>query len=171
MVKVFFSYSHNDENGRNELEKHLAVLKRQGFIETWYDRRILAGVSLHEEIDQNLVESNLILLLVSPDFLDSDYCYSKEMQKALHMRSEGIAWVIPIVLEHCDWKNTPLGNLRACPQDGKPVSDSPNPNRAYNEIVQEIIPKLKSTRSKVLTHGWICCILLRFSRSSTDIRK
>jgi len=138
MVKVFFSYSHNDETERNELEKHLAILKRQGLIETWYDRRILAGKDLNKEIDQNLLESNLFLLLVSPDFLASDYCCSNEMQKALEMRSQGIAWVIPIILEHCDWKNTPLKDLRACPQDGKPVSDYPNPNKAFNEIVQEI---------------------------------
>ncbi len=138
MIKVFFSYSHNDETDRNELEKHLAVLKRQGVIETWYDRRILAGSGLDNEVDQNLVESNLILLLVSPDFLASDYCYSKEMQKAFEMRARGIAWVIPIILEHCDWKNTPLKVLLACPQDGKPISDYPNPNKAFNEIAQEI---------------------------------
>ena len=158
MVKVFFSYSHNDETDRNELEKHLAVLKRQGLIDTWYDRRILAGASLNQEIDQNLLESNLVLLLVSPDFLESDYCYSNEMQKALEMRSHSIAWVIPIILEHCDWKNTPLKNLLACPQDGKPVSDYPNPNKAYNEIVQDIrgvideisekLPKTKKAASK-----------------------
>jgi hypothetical protein len=111
MIIVFFAYSHNDETYRNELEKHLSVLKRQGFIETWHDRRIVAGDGLENEIDQNLVDSNLVLLLISPDFLASDYCYSKEMKKALKMRSEGVAWVIPIILEHCDWKNTPLKEL------------------------------------------------------------
>jgi hypothetical protein len=138
MAIVFFSYSHHDEHMRDELEKHLAVLKRQGLVETWHDRRILAGNGLKEEIDQNLIESNLILLLVSPDLLASDYCCSKEMQKALEMRSQGVAWVIPIILDHCDWKNTPLKNLLACPQDGKPVSDYPNPNKAFSEIAQEI---------------------------------
>jgi len=148
MVKVFFSYSHNDETNRNELEKHLAVLKRQGFIKTWYDRRILAGDALNNEIDQNLIESNLILLLVSPDFLASDYCYSKEMEKALEMRSEGHAKVIPIILEHCEWKQTPLKNLLACPRDGKPVSDYPNPNKAFNEITQEIRRVIESISEK-----------------------
>jgi hypothetical protein len=138
MIKVFFVYSHNDETYRNELEKHLAILKRDGLIETWHDRRILAGADLDKEIDQNLVESNLILLMVSPDFLASDYCYSKEMQKALKMKSDGVANVIPIILEHCDWKNTPLKNLLACPQDGKPISEYPNPNKAFNEITNEI---------------------------------
>jgi hypothetical protein len=138
MIKVFFAYSHNDETDRNELEKHLAVLKREGLIKTWHDRRVLAGTGLDNEIDQNLTESNLVLLLVSPDFLASDYCYSKEMQKAFKMRRDGIAWIIPVILEHCDWKNTPLRDLCACPKDGKPVSDYPNPNKAYNEITEEI---------------------------------
>ena len=95
------------------------MLKRQGFIETWYDRRILAGAEFGNEIDQRLTESNLVLLLVSPDFLASDYCYSLEMEKALEMKRQGEAWIIPIVLEHCDWKNTPLKDLLACPNDGK----------------------------------------------------
>jgi hypothetical protein len=138
MIKVFFSYSHNDEADRNELEKHLAILKRENLIETWHDRRILAGADFGNEIDRNLVESNLVLLLVSPDFLASDYCWSKEMQKALKMKSEGATKVIPIILEHCDWKSTPLKDLLACPQDGKPVSDYPNPNKAFNEITIEI---------------------------------
>ncbi len=162
MVKVFFSYSHNDETERNELEKHLAILKRQGLIETWYDRRILAGKDLNKEIDQNLLESNLFLLLVSPDFLASDYCCSNEMQKAIEMRSQGVAWVIPIILEHCDWKNTPLRDLRACPQDGKPVSDYPNPNKAFNEIVndirmiiEEISKKQTKTKQKVLKESYV----------------
>ena len=102
MIKVFFSYSHNDESDRNELEKHLAILKRDRVIETWHDRRILVGSDLKDEIDKNLIESNLVLLLVSPDFLASDYCYSKEMEKALQMRNSEVAQVIPIILEHCD---------------------------------------------------------------------
>ena len=138
MIKVFFSYSHKDETNRNELEKHLAVLRRQNVIETWHDRRIVVGADLGNEIDQNLAESNLILLLVSPDFIASDYCYSVEMAKALEMRHQGMAWVMPIILDHCDWQNTPLKDLLACPQDGNPVSDFPNPNKAFQEIVHEI---------------------------------
>lgn len=148
MIKLFFSYSHNDETTRNELEKHLAVLKRDSLIQTWYDRRILAGSDLGNEIDQNLIESNLMLLLVSPDFLDSDYCYSVEMKKALEMRSQGVIWVIPIILDYCDWKNTPLKDLLACPKDGKPISDHPNPNKAFNEITNEIRRVIKEITAK-----------------------
>jgi hypothetical protein len=138
MARVFFSYSHADESERNELEKHLSILKREGAIETWHDRRILAGSTLDSGIDEKLTQANLILLLISPDFLASDYCYSREMETALAMRAKGVAWVIPIILEYCDWKSTPLKDLLAVPKDGKPVSEYPNPNKAYNEITEEI---------------------------------
>jgi len=138
MVRVFFSYSHEDETARNELEKHLTILKRDKLVETWHDRRILAGADFGAEIDQSLLESNLILLLVSPDFLASDYCYSMEMKRALAMRDQGIAWVVPIILDHCDWQSTPLTHLLAFPKDGKPISDYPNPNKAFSEIASEI---------------------------------
>jgi len=153
MAKVFFSYSHKDEGARNELEKHLAILKREGAIETWHDRRIPVGADLDNVIDQNLIESNLCLLLVSPDFLASEYCYSMEMKKALEMRQQHATWVIPIILDHCDWQNTPLGGLLACPTDGKPVSDYPNPNRAFNEITHAIRDVIRSIASAESTKG------------------
>lgn len=83
MIKIFFSYSHKDEALRDELEIHLSMLKRQGIIETWYDRKIDAGSDLEEAIDKNLEDSNIVFLLVSPYFLASDYCYKIEMDHAL----------------------------------------------------------------------------------------
>jgi hypothetical protein len=151
VIKVFISYSHENETERNVLEKHLAVLKRDGHIDTWYDRRILAGAGLHGEIDKNLLESTLVLLLVSPDFLASDYCCSIEMQTALTRRQQGITWVIPIIIDHCDWLHTPLKELRACPEDGKPVSDYPNPNKAFNEITNDIRRVIEEIKQKQAT--------------------
>ena len=79
MVTLFFSYSHKDEELRNELETHLALLKRQGVISSWHDRRITAGSDLNQAISSELESSQIILLLVSAHFLASDYCYEKEM--------------------------------------------------------------------------------------------
>jgi hypothetical protein len=138
MATVFFSYSHHDKHMRDELEIHLAILKRQGVIETWHDRRIDAGSEFDHIIDSNLANSNIILLLVSPHFLASDYCYEKEIKKAMKMHNEGKARIIPIILEYCDWQNTPLKKLLAIPEDGKPISEYPNINKAFNEITQEI---------------------------------
>ena len=77
-MHVFMSYSHVDEDLRNELEKHLAALKRQGAITTWHDRRIVPGDELHGQISEQLDTADIILLLVSADFIGSDYCYDVE---------------------------------------------------------------------------------------------
>ena len=138
MVKVFFSYSHKDEDLRNELEIHLTTLKRQGIIQTWHDRRIGAGKNLGDEIDSNLETSDIILLLVSPYFIASDYCYNVEMQRALERHKNGEARVIPVILHPCDWHQTPFGKLRATPTDGKPVSKYPNQHDAFLSITKDI---------------------------------
>ena len=91
MVSLFFSYSHRDEEFRDELEIHLAMLKREGSISAWHDRRIDAGAKLHDDISEHLETANIILLLVSPSFLASDYCYEREMTRALE-RQKKTAW-------------------------------------------------------------------------------
>ena len=95
MIRIFFSYSHRDEGIRNELEIHMSMLKRQGVIETWHDRRILGGSRVDSTIDANLMTSDLILLLVSPYFLASNYCYEIEMQTALSETAGGRMRVLP----------------------------------------------------------------------------
>src|SRR5689334_13326312 len=89
MITLFFSYSHKDEELRNELETHLTLLKRQGIISAWHDRRIIAGSDLDKAISSELESSQIILLLVSAHFLASDYCYEKEMTRALEKHEEG----------------------------------------------------------------------------------
>jgi len=80
---IFFSYSHVDENLRDRLETHLSSLRRQGIISSWHDQQITAGTGLGEAIDNHLNAADIILLLVSPDFIDSDYCHAQEMRLAL----------------------------------------------------------------------------------------
>jgi hypothetical protein len=138
MAKVFFSYSHRDETLRDELEKHLSILKRQGFIETWNDRRIIAGTDLKHEISQNLETADVILLLVSSDFLDSDYCYDIEMKRAMACHEAGETRVIPVILRPCDWRGAPFGKLLATPPDGKPVTRFPTLDDAFVEVVAAI---------------------------------
>src|SRR5680860_1565590 len=113
MINLFFSYSHQDEDYRDELEVHLSMLKRQGLVSVWHDRRIPVGDDIDKEISQNLEEADVILLLVSPYFLASDYCYNIEMQRALERHKKGDAVVIPVILEPSEWLHTPFKNLRA----------------------------------------------------------
>lgn len=138
MVKVFFSYSHKDEELRNELDKHLSILKRQGIINVWHDRCITGGSEVDKEISNHLKTSNVILLLISSDFLASDYCYDKELRFAMTMHDSGKATVLPVILRPCDWHTALFGNLLATPKDGKPVVKFPTLDEAFLEITNEI---------------------------------
>jgi len=121
-LTVILCYAHRDERLREELDKHLSGLRRGGLIQSWHDRRIIPGSDLDPEINQHLRSCDLILLLISPDFIDSDYCYRREMRAALKRHAKGEARVIPIILRPVDWRRTPVGRLLALPRDGKPVT-------------------------------------------------
>jgi hypothetical protein len=138
MASIFFSYSHADEALRDQLEKQLAVLKRQGVIETWHDRRIGAGADFAQEIDDQINSDDIILLLVSPDFLDSDYCYDLEMTRALERHESGSAVVIPVILRPCEWQHAPFGKLNATPPDGRPVTKFPDLDDAMLEVAKAV---------------------------------
>lgn len=137
-IKVFFSYSHRDEEYRHELETHLAALQRQGVISTWHDRRIAAGGHVDHEISEHLESAHVILLMVSAYFLASDYCYDIEMQRALQRHEAGTAVVIPVIVHPCDWQNAPFGKLRATPADGKPLSKFANIHDGLHQVTKDI---------------------------------
>ncbi|MHC1946490.1 toll/interleukin-1 receptor domain-containing protein [Bradyrhizobium sp. UFLA06-06] len=138
MATAFISYSHRDEKALERLHIHLATLRREGAISAWYDREILAGDDFDIEIDAALSKSEIFLALVSPDFLASSYCYDQEVSKALERHAQGTLRVVPIVIEPCDWKSTPLGKLKALPKDGKPISTWTNENIAYLDVAMEL---------------------------------
>ncbi len=137
-ARVFFSYSHTDAQHRDRLEKALAMLKRQGLIETWHDRRIVPGEHVDRAISAELEAADLILLLVSPDFLASDYCYAVEMQQAMKRNEAGDAHVVPIIIRPCDWKSAPFGRLNALPTDAKPVTKWTDADDAFLDITEGI---------------------------------
>ena len=121
--KIFFCYAHEDEPLLNKLKSHLSPLRRQGLIKMWHDRDISAGTEWEQEIKEQLNTARIILLLISPDFMDSDYCYGIEMQRALERDKRGEALVIPIILRPVHLQDV-LGNLQALPIDAKPVMSS-----------------------------------------------
>jgi len=138
MAKLFFSYCHADEALRDRLEVHLSMMKHQGLIETWHDRGITAGSDLDSTIKENLETADVILLLVSADFIASWYCFSVEMKRALERHAEGSARVIPVILEACDWHPAPFGKLLAVPKDGKAVTTWPNQAEAWTDVTRQI---------------------------------
>jgi TIR domain len=138
MALVFFSYSHADEDLRNRLEVHLAMLMRQGVITVWHDRRLPPGDEIDRGISGQLEKADLILLVVSPDFLASRYCYDVEMARALERHRAGEARVLPVILRPCDWKNAPFGSLMATPIDGKPITKFADYDDAFLEVTNAI---------------------------------
>ncbi len=153
MIRVFLSYSHVDEKYRNELAKHLKSLELQGIIETWHDRCLAPGDEWANKIDDELRRADIILLLVSIDFINSEYCIDLEMKEALarHYRQEAV--VIPVILRPCYWGGLPFGKIQAATQDGKPVEKYPTLDDAFLEVTKKIetVAKRLSAQSKRTT--------------------
>jgi hypothetical protein len=135
-MELFYSYSHVDEPLRKELEKHLSLLKRQEYLTGWHDRDISAGTEWQQEIDTHLTRANIILLLVSPDFMASDYCYDSEVKRAIERHQAGEARVIPVILRPVDWQGALFGGLQALPKDGTPVTLWPDRDAAFYRPVK-----------------------------------
>jgi hypothetical protein len=137
-IEVFFSYAHEDGVLRDELAKHLHLLVRQGIIAGWHDRRITGGAEWAGVIDERLRTAHIILLLVSADFLASDYCYDIELSRAMKRHGAGEARVVPIILRPVDWHSALFGKLQALPKDGRPVTSWPNRDEAFVDIARGI---------------------------------
>jgi tetratricopeptide (TPR) repeat protein len=135
-LKVFLSYSHKDEEFRERFRVHLSELEREGLIQLWHDRRITAGTEWAGAIDEHLNSAHLIILLVSADFLASDYCNDVEMNRALERSRQGEARVIPVILKPCDWQTSRFASLQALPEGGKPVVDWKTEDHGFNNVVK-----------------------------------
>jgi internalin A len=146
-ARVFVSYSHKDERQLNELKTHLSPLERLKLIETWYDRRIVAGEDFGQKINENLESAHIILLLISADFIASNYCYEKEMARALERQAKGEARVVPVIIRKVNWKVIhELSELEAVPKDGKPVRDWPNKDAAWCDVSERVQAMLEAMR-------------------------
>ncbi|MCW3640635.1 MULTISPECIES: toll/interleukin-1 receptor domain-containing protein [Burkholderia cepacia complex] len=147
MASVFFSYTHIDESLRDQLEIHLSLMKREGLITAWHDRRIVAGSDIDDSIDEQLESADIILLLVSANFIASEYCFATEMKRAMERHKAGEARVIPVILRACDWHSAPFGKLNAVPTDGRPVTSWPNQDEAFANIAKSIRAAVSATAS------------------------
>jgi internalin A len=145
-VRLFYSYSHKDERLRNRLETHLTLLQRERRISTWHDRDINAGEDWKQRIDENLETADIILLLVSADFIASDYCYEKEMKRALERHDAREARVIPVILRDVDWQAAPFARLQALPKGGRAVTKWLDKDSAWRSIAEGIAKVVEEIR-------------------------
>ena len=121
-ARLFISYSHADEAIKDELIKHISPLKRLNLISEWHDRKISAGDQWREEISNKIEESEIIVLIVSIDFINSQYCYDIEMERALERQSLSECVVIPVIARSCMWQSAPFAELQALPTNGKAIT-------------------------------------------------
>jgi hypothetical protein len=126
------------------------MLQRQGLIGVWHDSDISPGTEWEQEISKHLNEAQIILLLISPDFMNSDYCYGIEMKRALERHERGEARVIPVILRPVYWRGAPFGKLQALPADGKPVTSSSwhYIDEAFFDVAEGITKIVASMRSE-----------------------
>jgi serine/threonine protein kinase len=137
-LRIFFSYSHADQKHASELEKHLSLLKREGIADVWHYQRLMAGEEWQVKIDKEIDSADIIILMVSPDFMNSDYCFQEELMKAREKHLSGRACIIPVVVRPVPWQSTWIGSLQALPQDGKPVTKWEDADDAWNDVAQGI---------------------------------
>jgi tetratricopeptide (TPR) repeat protein len=150
-IEIFFCYAREDEELLKGLEKQLHALKLQGIIDVWHDRQISAGSDWEREIDKHLNSAHIILLLVSPDFMVSSYCYSKEMVRAMDRHERGEACVIPVILRPVYWQGAPFGKLQALPTDAKAVASRHwyNLDEAFYDVAQGIYAAVQKLTPKL----------------------
>lgn len=137
-LRVFLSYSHADEIYKEDLDKHFAALKRSNKVETWNDRMLSPGTKFDDDIKRHLNQDDIIILLISADFIASDYCYNIEMQRAIERANKVDCILIPIIVRPCLWKATPIKDILVLPKDGTPISQYTDKDEAYLEIVSAI---------------------------------
>lgn len=150
-VEVFISYAHEDEELRKDLNKHLKSLEREGLIKTWNDRDMTAGSEWKQEINKRLESAGIILLSISADFINSDYCFDVEMTRALARHNDENALVIPVILRACAWKNLPFGCLNALPENGTPILTNHRKDEALTEVAEGIRKAIGSFKGSPTT--------------------
>ena len=143
-TKIFISYSHKDDSHRKALETHLSSLKRNGYVSTWTDRKIPIGDDWKKEIDKNIESSNIIIFLISADFIASNYCFEEEARLALEKHEKGEAILIPVVVRPCDWQDLAFGKLQALPEEGRPISIWANADEGWLNVIMALKEKINS---------------------------
>ena len=149
--KIFISYSHKDETHRGELEVHLAMLKRKELVSVWHDRKIVAGDDWKNEIDNNLESADIILFLISPDFLASEYCYDIEVKKAMERHQAGLAKIISIIVRNCDWHDCDFSKFQVLPKDAKPIALWEDKDSAWVDVTNGLKVQIADFVQKSIT--------------------
>ena len=155
-IHLFYCYAREDKALRDELEKHLSWLKRRYQLKNWHDREILPGEEWEQAIDEHLNSAHIVLLLISPDFMASDYCFGREMERALERHREGTCRVIPILLRPTYWEEAPFSHLQLLPGEARCITTWPNRDEAFREVVIGVSRTIKDLLASSKTReAWL----------------
>lgn len=149
-LKTFVSYCHADTKLKDELLKHLAPLRRLLLVEHWHDGDISVGDKWEEKIWSQLRSADLVILLVTADFINSDYCYQQELKEAIDRHDAKLTRIVPVIGRNCLWHDLPFGNIQAALR-GKAVRSLPDQDEALTEVAKEIKTvalELQATRAQ-----------------------
>jgi tetratricopeptide (TPR) repeat protein len=149
-LEVFCCYAREDQEMLEHLKKHLMPLQRQSQITVWSDTDLNAGVEWEKELHQHLESADIILLLISPDFIASDYCYSTEMNRAIERHEQGSTQVIPLLLRPVHWDSAPFAQLQVIPTNAEPVTKWSNRDDAFHDTakhVNRVVTEIKIRRT------------------------
>lgn len=148
-LRLFVSYSHEDEQLKNELLKHLEPLKRLNLIDSWHDRKLVAGEEWEKSISKNLETADIILLLVSIDFINSKYCFDIELDCALELHAQKKAVVVPVILRNCLWQHTAFAKLQALPPEARAICAWPDRDEAFTKVatgIKQLAEEIRASR-------------------------
>lgn len=147
-INLFYSYSHKDSQHRNNMEKHLNLLKERGDISSWHDRNILPGQNISEKIKEKLDDADIVVFLLSADFINSPPCRA-EWEQVKDIGKQKLIFRIPIIIAPCSWEDL-LGedDLKVLPKDGTAITTYPDSNEAWKEIyggIKSVVTQLRKT--------------------------
>jgi hypothetical protein len=137
-VNIFVSYAREDERFLLQLRRALVLMRREKLINVWYDGKVWPGSEISNCIFERMLAADVFLPLLSPDFMESDFCYRQEMQIAIDRHKNGESIVVPIVIRPIEWETSPLGGLHALPRDAKPITRWPNRDLAWEDVARRL---------------------------------
>jgi|GEM_PF-2841123 len=165
-VAIFCSYSHKDEAYRKTFETILDNLKHTNLIDVWHDRMIPAGSDWAGQIDDNLNRSDIVVLFVSADFLASNYCYDKEMGRALEREALGETIIMPMIVRSCDWEDAPFKRFQMIPKGAKPIAKWKYRDDAWTDVSIALKATIRSVLAKKLSKLQAAAIHYQIARDA-----
>lgn len=149
-TKIFISYCHENDKHFKALMSHLGAIAKFNNIEIFTDQKVDIGQDLDGVIQENLQNSDIVVCLVSTEYLNSDYCIRKELEVAIDKQTIDDSKIFPIIVEECIWKRTYFGKIKCAPQDGGPISKYENISSIYLDVVDQLMSQIENNRSSAI---------------------